>query len=310
MKTKFPTHKFFSKSRKLFPFNRTSGAGFWLGIVPLLWVLVLFILPLLIVLKLSFAESVFAIPPFSEIISFTGEYFLELKLNLGNYEALLHDTYYTSAFINSTLLAATATVICFLLGFPMAYGIHNSSKNLKLILLLLLSLSFWTSFLIRIYAWMNLLSCNGLLNSALLKLGIIDAPLQLLGTYSTVCLGLVFCYLPFMVFPVYAVLEKVDRSYIEAAHDLGCPPTKAFWTITIPLSKSGILTGGIVVFATSIGEFTVPELLGDAETITFGRVLWNEFFSNLDWTMACALSIAMMICVVLPVFLLQRRARI
>ncbi|MDR2667257.1 MAG: ABC transporter permease subunit, partial [Holosporales bacterium] len=167
-----------------------------------------------------------------------------------------------------------------------------------------------TSFLIRIYSWMNLLSIHGIVNSILMKFGVIDEPIQFLGSYYTVCLGLVFCYLPFMIFPVYAVLEKIDNSYIEAAHDLGCHPTATFWSITVPLARAGILTGSILVFTASTGEFVIPELLGKSDTVTFGKVLWTEFFTNLDWPMACALSIIMMIFIVLPVFLFQRKTRI
>ena len=311
MKLKIIQSGFFEENKKrLLGIYRNTESKFWMGIIPMIWVLLFFIAPLFIILKLSFSEAVFGMPPFSEVFSWTGKYVLEIKLNLKNYAIMLHDSYYVTAFLNSILLSITATVICFLIGFPMAYGIHNARENLKSILLLLISLSFWTSFLIRIYSWMNLLSINGILNSMLIKIGIIDYPIQFLGTYYTVCLGLVFCYLPFMIFPIYAVLEKVDKSYIESAYDLGCHPTKAFWTITIPLSKPGILTGAILVFATSTGEFVIPELLGGADTITFGRVLWNEFFTNLDWPMACALSISMMFFVILPVFIFQKKARI
>lgn len=308
MKIKVIPSGFFEENKKKFlGIYKNTESKFWMAIIPMLWILLFFVTPLLIIFKLSFSEAVFGMPPFSEVFSSTEKYLLEVKLNLKNYAIILQDSYYLSAFLNSILLSITATIICFLIGFPMAYGIHNSTENTKSILLLLISLSFWSSFLIRIYSWMNLLSVNGFLNSMLIKIGIIDSPIQFLGTYYTVCLGLVFCYLPFMIFPIYAVLEKVDKSYIESAYDLGCHPTKAFWTITIPLSKSGILTGTLLVFATSIGEFVIPELLGGSDTIMFGRVLWSEFFTNLDWPMACALSISMMFFVILPVFIFQKK---
>lgn len=287
-----------------------TDSKFWMGIVPIIWIALFFVAPLLIILKLSFSESVFAIPPFTEIFNTAQSSVLEIKLNFKNYISVFQDSYYVTAFINSVFLAFTAVIICFIIGFPMAYGIYNAGGNLKTILLLLISLSFWTSLLIRIYSWMNLLSVNGFINSILIKLGVIDTPIQFIGTYYAVCLGLVFCYLPFMIFPVYAVLEKIDRSYIEAAYDLGCRPTKTFWTITIPLAKPGILAGSMLVFATSIGEFVIPELLGGPEAITFGRVLWNEFFTNLDWPMACALSMTMMLFIILPVFVFQKKARV
>ena len=282
----------------------------WLGGIPLLWLVLFFIFPLLIVFKVSFAESVFGIPPFTEILDIANGYMLDIKLSLKNYIAMYCDSYYLTAFLNSLVLSLTASILCFLIGYPMAYGIHKIEGNLKNIMLLLVSLSFWTSFLIRIYSWMSLLSVNGALNTVLLKIGIISEPIQFLGTYYTVCLGLVFCYIPFMIFPIYAILEKVDQSYVEVAYDLGCSPTKAFWTVTIPLTKGGITTGAILVFSASIGEFVIPELLGGAETITFGRVMWNEFFSNLDWTMACALSIGMMFFIILPIYIVRRKANL
>lgn len=294
---------------KFIEITKQNDSKFWIGIIPLLWIIVFFIFPLFIVFKISFSESVFEIPPFTEIFNITKEHILEIKLNFKNYISMFRDSYYVTAFINSLYLSTIATILCFLIGFPMAYGIHSFNDRLKTILLLFISLSFWTSFLIRIYSWMSLLSVNGAINAVLIKLGLISTPIQFIGTYYAVCLGLVFCYLPFMIFPVYAVLEKVDKSYIEAAYDLGCRPTKTFWKITIPLSRSGIVTGAILVFSASIGEFVIPELLGGPDAITFGRVLWTEFFSNLDWTMACTLSICMMFFIILPIFIFQKRTR-
>ena len=296
--------------RKRAYISEDGDSKFWMGILPILWISMFFVAPLFIIFKISFSEAIFGMPPFTEVFSMTKDYLLEIKLNFKNYIAMARDSYYVTAFLNSIFLSSVSTVICFFIGFPMAYGIHNSKENLKSILLLLVSLSFWTSLLIRIYSWMSLLSVNGIVNSMLLKFGLIDSPIQFIGTYYAVCIGLVFCYLPFMIFPIYAVLEKIDKSFIEAAHDLGCHPTKAFWTITIPMSKPGIVAGSILVFAASSGEFVIPELLGGPEAITFGRVLWNEFFTNLDWPMACALSITMMFCIILPIFIFQKRARV
>ena len=290
-------------------FIATSGQNnskFWMSLVPLVWLFVFFILPLLIVFKVSLSEAIFGIPPFTEIFNTSKDYILNIKLNFANYIAIFQDSYYATAFINSVYLSITATILCFLIGFPMAYGIHSTGERLKTILLLLVSLSFWTSSLIRIYSWMSLLSVNGILNTMLIKLGFISSPIQFLGTYYAVCIGLVFCYLPFMIFPVYAVLEKIDKSYIESAYDLGCPPTKTFWTIIVPLAKPGIVTGAMLVFSATIGEFVIPELLGSPETVTIGRAIWNEFFSNLDWPMACALSITTMFFVILPLYIVQR----
>ena len=297
------------KRKKNIEIAESDSPKFWIRIAPILWMVVFFVFPLLIVFKTSFAESIFGIPPFTEILNTTKDYVLDIKLNFKNYVSIFSDSYYVKGFINSVCLSAVATILCFLIGFPMAYGIHSVNSRFKTILLLLVSLSFWTPFLIRIYSWMSLLSVNGIINSVLMKLGVISSPIQFIGTYYIVCLGLVFCYLPFMIFPIYAVLEKVDKSYLEVAYDLGCRPIKTFWVITIPLVKPGIATGAILVFSASIGEFVVPELLGSAETITFGRVLWTEFFSNLDWTMACALAVIMMCFITLPIFIFQKRTK-
>ena len=295
--------------RKLIEITKPSDSKFWMGIIPIIWIVIFFIFPLFIVFKISFSESIFSIPPFTEIWNLTKGHILEIKLNFRNYILIFMDSYYLHAFINSLYLSASATILCFVIGFPMAYGIHSLNNRFKTVLLLLVSLSFWTTLLIRIYSWMSLLSIHGAINSLLLKFGFISTPIQFIGTYYAVCIGMVFCYLPFMIFPVYAVLEKVDKSYIEVAYDLGCRPTKTFWKVTIPLSSSGLVTGSILVFSASLGEFVIPELLGGSDVLTFGRVLWTEFFSNLDWTMACALSMCMMFFIILPIFIFQKRTR-
>lgn len=290
--------------------HKDNEGRFLIAFFPMLWMFLFFLIPMFIILKISFAEMQFSMPPFSKVFSCIGSYLIEIKINFKNYVNFLANYYYIIAFKNSIVLSVTATAICFLLGYPMAYGIHNANNKLKSILLLLVSFPFWTSFLIRVYAWMNLLSINGAVNTALIKLGIINTPIQFIGNYYMVCLGLVFCYLPFMIFPVYSVMEKVDRSYIESALDLGCSRSKAFWSITFPLTYSGIFSGTILVFATTIGEFIIPELLGGSRVITFGRVLWNEFFTNLDWPMACAFSVIMMFFIILPIFFIQKKAKI
>ncbi len=305
--TTFSTSK---KSRLRSFCEKAKSVKFYMAIFPILWILLFFIFPLLIIFKISFAEPVAAMPPFTEIFSWGHDQFLQIRLNLHNYFSVIKDSYYVSAFLNSVVLSLASTAMCFLLGFMMAYGIYKVEDRLKTLLLLLVSLSFWTSFLIRIYAWMNLFSAHGFVNSLLMKSGIIDSPIQFCGNYYAVCCGMVFCYLPFMIFPVYAVLEKFDKTYIEAAYDLGASPAKTFWKVTIPLAKHGIAAGCILVFATSIGEFVIPELLGGSDTVMFGRVLWAEFFNNLDWPMACALAMVMMIFIILPVFVFKKKANI
>lgn len=288
-------------------YGKTTNSKFLIACIPILWMFLFFILPLIIALKISFSESAFSTPPYTDVFSWTKKYMLQIELNLSNYATLIKDAYYRCAFLNSLLISTAATFLCLVIGYMMAYAMNGLKERTRSILLLFISLSFWTSFLIRVYSWMNLLSVHGVVNSFLTKIGLIDTPIQFIGNYYSICLGMVFCYLPFMIFPIYSVLEKVDKSCIEAAYDLGCSPVKTFWVITVPLSKFGIITGCVLVFASSIGEFVVPELLGGADCVTVGRVLWTEFFSNLDWPMACALSVVMAIFIVLPIFFFQRK---
>lgn len=309
MKIKNFSTGIFSENRKRIRefYQKNSGIKLGMSILPTVWLVLFLVCPLLIVLKISISESVFSIPPFSEVCSNLEDFVFEIKLNFKNYAKLLEDSFYVKAFFNSVCIAFVSAILCCTIGFPIAYGIHEARPNVRTILLLLVSLSFWSSFLIRVYSWMNLLSINGFVNSILLKIGIISEPIQFIGNYYAICLGLVFCYLPFMIFPIYSILEKVDKTHIEAALDLGCNPTRTFWTITFPLAKPGIISGCTLVFATSIGEFVIPELLGGADTITLGRIIWSEFFTNLDWPMACAISISLMILIILPIFLFQRK---
>ncbi|MDR3224134.1 MAG: ABC transporter permease subunit [Holosporales bacterium] len=279
----------------------------YVTLVPFLWMCVFFIMPLLIVLKISFSEAIFSMPPFSDVFSSRADFMLNIQLNFKNYYTILNDSYYMSVFVNSISLSTVATTLCVLLGYPMAYGIYCvDSSRLKSVLILMISLSFWTSFLIRVYSLVNLLNIRGVINSVLIKLGIISNPIQFLGNYFVVCLGFVFCYLPFVILPIYASLGKVKKAYNEAAIDLGCDTMRVFWKITFPLSLPGVLTGCVIVFTASLGEFIIPELLGNANTITFGRALWMEFFTNLDWPMACALSIVMMVYIIFSVYILKK----
>jgi putrescine transport system permease protein len=191
----------------------------------------------------------------------------------------------------------------------MAYGIYNSRPYNRPILLFLVALSFWTSFLVRVYAWINMLSAHGIINSFLIRIGLIDFPIHFTGNYYAVCMGLVFCYLPFAIFPMYSALEKIDKSCIEASYDLGYGPSGTFWAVTIPLSKSGIYTGVLLVFSASFGDFVIPELLGGSDTMTFGRIIWIEFFSNLDWPMTCAISMTIMFIVAIPMFIFGGKSK-
>jgi putrescine transport system permease protein len=268
----------------------------------------LVIAPLFVVLKTSLTCSDFSIPPFSSISSWTSDNLLTIKLSLQNYITILKNSYYAKTFLNSMEIGWISTLLCLVFGFAMAYGIYNARDSTKNILILLVSLSFWTSFLIRIYAWMNLLSMHGMVNSFLMKIGIIDSPIRFIGNYYAISLGLVFCYLPFMILPIYTVLHRLDRSCIDAAYDLGASPLGTFWRIIVPLARQGITNGCLLVFAASIGEFVIPELLGGADINMFGRVIWNEFFTNLNWPMACALSVVMMIFMIFPMIIFQNKS--
>ncbi len=273
--------------------------------VPYLWLIIFFLLPCLIIFKISLAQPVVSQPPYTPLLSVddTG---LSLGASLANYIFLLGDSLYISAYLNSLKVAALSTLLCLLLGYPLAYAIARSPHTIRPLLLLLVILPFWTSFLIRVYAWIGILQNNGLLNNFLLSLGLIDAPIQILYTPVAVYIGIVYSYLPFMVLPLYATLEKMDINLLEAASDLGCRPWRSFCSITLPLSLSGILAGCLLVFIPAVGEFVIPDLLGGPDSPMIGRVLWQEFFNNRDWPMASTIAIAMLLLLVAPMIVLQR----
>ena len=294
-----------NKSKSLNNKIRRPSNSFYVSMIPNIWIILIFIIPIFLVFKISFTEPIMAIPPLGKLCSWTSEQILNIKLNLTNYVRILKEYYYISAFINSIGITSITTFLCLIIGFPMAYAICKTKPRTQSVLMSLLSLSIWTATLIRVYALINLLASKGILNSLLGYLGI--QPIKFLGNYVAICLGLVFCYLPYMIFPIYSVLEKYDKSCVEAAHDLGCTPLKTLWKVTIPLCRGGIITGCILVFATTIGEFSIPELLGSSNTLMFGRILWTEFFNNLDWPMTCAISIVMMVFIITPIYIIQKR---
>ncbi len=267
--------------------------------IPFAWMILFFLIPFAFVLKISFAELQLAIPPFTALTKLIEES-LHIKLNLGNYLFLLQDPLYINAYISSVKFAFVSTMLCLLIGYPMAYAISKSSPNIRNILLMLIVLPSWTEFLIRIYAWIGILKNNGILNNFLLWLGVIDEPLVILNTNIAVYIGIVYGYLPFMILPLYTNLTKHDDTLLEAAYDLGCPPWKSFLTITLPLSFAGIVAGCMLVFIPAVGEFVIPELLGGSETLMIGKVLWQEFFNNRDWPVASAVAIIMLIILAVP----------
>jgi putrescine transport system permease protein len=276
--------------------------------VPLVWLLVFLLLPFLLVLKISVADAVQAQPPYTPLFTDGADGSLALSISFANYRFIIDDALYLVSYFASIKVAAISTLLCGLIGYPIAYAIARASGRLQLALLLLVILPFWTSFLLRVYAWKVLLQGSGLVNGLLLTLGVIDAPLNVLYTPAAVYLGIVYSYLPFMVLPLYAALARLDHSLVEAAMDLGCRPWQAFVRITLPLSLPGIIAGSLLVFIPAVGEFVIPELLGGPDSIMIGRVLWNEFFANRDWPLASAVAIAMLLILVLPIALLQNHA--
>lgn len=274
--------------------------------LPYAWLLLFLLLPILIVLKISLAEIALASPPYTSMLQWIDERTLALQLHLGNYAYLWQDPLYLGAYLNSLKVAAVSTAFCLLIGYPMAYAIARAPSSWRIVLLMLVILPFWTSFLIRVYAWIGLLQGNGLINHLLLSIGLIDQPLVLLHSNFAVYLGIVYSYLPFMILPLYATLVRMDLTLLEAAADLGCPPWKAFLTVTLPLSMPGVIAGSLLVFIPAVGEFVIPDLLGGPDSLMIGRVLWTEFFSNRDWPVAAAVAVAMLAVILIPLLLFQR----
>ncbi|MGE0858584.1 MAG: ABC transporter permease subunit [Gammaproteobacteria bacterium] len=266
-------------------------------LAPYAWLGLFFALPCFIVLKISFAEQLLAQPPYSPLFTRDADGGLHLALHLANYRYLLEDALYWRAYLNSAQVAFFSTLLCLVIGYPMAYAIARARPARRNLLLMLVVLPFWTSFLLRVYAWMGLLNSQGTVNQLLLALGLVDQPLTLLRTNFAVYLGIVYSYLPFMVLPLYANLEKHDHALLEAAADLGCPPWRAFLSVTLPLSLPGVLAGSALVFIPALGEFVIPDLLGGSNTLMIGKVLWDEFFANRAWPVASAVAIAMLVLV-------------
>jgi putrescine transport system permease protein len=273
----------------------------WLVIAPpYLWMLLFFAIPFAIALKISFSHAQIAMPPYSPLLDWSGKD-LTLTLNISNYLYLVQDSLYWSAYLSSLKIAVVSTVLCLLVGYPMAYAISRMPPSTRNIALMLVILPSWTSFLIRIYAWIGILKNNGLLNNLLLWTGLIDQPLQILHTNAAVYVGIVYAYLPFMVLPLYTNLVKLDLRLLEAAYDLGARPWKVFMQVTLPLSRSGIIAGSMLVAIPVVGEFVIPELLGGPDTLMIGKVLWDEFFNNRDWPVAAAVSTVMLVLLLAPI---------
>lgn len=262
--------------------------------VPYLWLFVFFALPFIIILKISLADPIMAQPPFSQTAS------------LDNFLFLFSDKLYAITYIRSIVIAGCATILCLLLGFPMAYGIARSRPEVRSFLLLLIVLPFWISFLLRVYAWMGLMNNYGVINNMLMWLGVVDQPVQIMYTDLAIFIGLTYSYLPFMILPLYATLERMDLDLVDAALDLGATRTTAFWDITWPLSRAGVIAGSLLVFIPSMGEYVIPYLLGGPETMLIGRVLFDEFFVNRDWPLASAVAVMLLLILVVPIVVLQK----
>jgi putrescine transport system permease protein len=295
------------------PRRRRSGRelmerhGHWLIILPpLLFLIVFFLIPFAFALKISFAETAIRVPPYTDVLAITPDKHIQLSLSLSNYKYLLTDEVYAVSYMYSLRTAFFSTLICLLIGYPMAYAMSRSSKATQNILLLIIILPFWTSFLLRVYALEGIIRENGLLNTALLRFGLIDHPLKIMRTTLAVYLGIIYSYLPFMVLPLYANLEKHDSTLLEAAADLGAAPWKAFVRITFPLSIPGVVAGAMLVFIPAVGEYVIPTLLGSANQLMIGRVLSDEFFENRDWPVASAVAILILIVLLGPIVIFQR----
>ncbi|MBB5216885.1 ABC transporter permease subunit [Parapusillimonas granuli] len=271
---------------------------------PFLWLALFLLVPFLLVLKISFADLKFGVPPYTALTQLKDET-LTLALSLRGYALLFSDSLYIATYLNSVKMAALTTLCCALIGYPMAYYIARSRPSLRNLLLLGVILPFWTSLLLRVYAWVGILRNDGLLNNFLIWLGLIDTPLEIYRTDVAVYIGLVYAYLPFFILPLYANLVKLDVRLLEAAYDLGARPWRAFLSVTLPLSMPGVVAGGLLVFIPSVGEYVIPEMLGGADTLMMGRVMWTEFFNNADWPMAAAVTCVMVLLLLVPLVLFQ-----
>ncbi|MEO0328354.1 MAG: ABC transporter permease subunit [Pseudomonadota bacterium] len=274
--------------------------------LPFVWLLIFFLAPFFIVAKISLAELAIASPPFTDMLEWSGEGIMAIRLVFDNYLYIFDDPLYSNTYINSIKISAICTLLCLLIGYPIAYGIIRSGPVARKLLLFAIILPFWTSFLLRVYAWMGLLADKGTINNLLISMGIINEPIRMLYTEFAVYIGIVYTYLPFMILPLYANMEKLDGTLNEAAADLGSGPINTFFKITLPLTIPGIIAGSLLVFIPATGEYVIPDLLGGGNVQMIGRLLFNEFARNVDWPVACAVAIVLLAVLVLPMAIYQR----
>jgi putrescine transport system permease protein len=289
------------------------GARGLILLLPYLWLAAFFLAPFAIVLKISFSRTAIAQPPYVPVFDlaagWAGLTDFVTRLTAEGYRLIGSDPIYLSSYFKSLEVAGIATAILLLIGYPIAYGIARAPRRWQPLLVMLVVLPFWTSFLIRVYAWINILQRGGLLNDVLLALHIVNEPVTFLSTDTAIYIGIVYSYLPFMVLPLYATLEKLDVSLLEAAADLGCPRSKTFWLVTLPLSLPGVAAGALLCFIPIVGEFVIPDLLGGSRTLMIGQTLWTEFFFNRDWPVASAIAVMLLALLVLPILLYERLQR-
>jgi putrescine transport system permease protein len=279
-------------------------------LIPYLWLALFFLLPFLIVLKISLSQPAIAQPPYAPVLDLARgweglEAFIR-ALVLDNYSLLASDWLYLSSYLKSLQIALVSTFLLLLIGIPVAYGMARAPSRWQAVLFMLIVLPFWTSFLIRIYAWINILQRDGLLNQILLGLHVVEEPPAWLATDTAVYIGMVYSYLPFMVLPLYATLQRMDQTLIEAAADLGCPRWKAFWLVTLPLSLPGVAAGTLLCFIPIVGEFVIPDLLGGSQSLMIGQTLWTEFFLNKDWPVASAVATVLLCLLLAPILIYER----
>ncbi|AFL48967.1 putrescine transport system permease protein [Sinorhizobium fredii] len=278
-------------------------------IVPYAWLLFFFLIPFFIVFRISLSQTAIAMPPYTPVLDLAGGLagILEKarEFSVDNYVWLTEDALYFNAYLSSLTIAAVSTLLTLLIGYPIAYGMAKAPRSIRPTLLMLVILPFWTSFLIRVYAWIAILKPEGLLNQFLITIGVIDQPLIILNTNTAIYIGIVYSYLPFMVLPIYSALEKMDNALIEAAQDLGCTQISAFWRVTFPLSLPGVVAGCLLVFIPAVGEFVIPDLLGGSETLMIGKTLWNEFNANRDWPVSSAVATVLLMILVIPIVYFQ-----
>lgn len=277
--------------------------------IPTVWLALFFLVPFVVVAKISLSEPTIAMPPFAPMFDWAADGILTITVNFSNFLFLLEDDLYIAAYLESVQIAAISTVVTLLIGYPMAYYISRARQPLQNVLLVLVILPFWTSFLLRVYAWIGFMSREGLINDVLTGLGIVPEPVQMLQTDFAVYVGIVYTYLPFMILPLYANLVKLDTDLVEASADLGARPFTSFLTITLPMSVPGIVGGSMLVFIPAIGEFVIPALLGGPETLMIGRILWDEFFLARDWPVASAVAVAIVLLLVIPIAILRNARR-